>query len=334
MIGRVDVDAFVVANRPTWDRLERLVRKRRQLTGAEVDELVDLYQRVSTHLSMVRSVSSDEVLIGKLSGLVARARSVVTGAHAPLWREFARFWTVSFPVVAYRSWRWWLGSAIGFFIVATLIAGWIAGNPEVQAAFGTPREIEELVNNDFASYYSEHPAGSFALGVWVNNAWVAAQCIGFAVLLGIPIPYVLFQNAANLGATAGLMFDAGKGDIFLGLITPHGLIELTAIFLAAGVGMRLGWSVVSPGNRPRGQVLAEQGRAVIAVAIGLVVVLLAAGLIEAFVTPSPLPTFARIAIGVAAELAFLGYVFHFGRKAALVGETGDIDDAPDVVPTG
>ncbi|MGB0438381.1 MAG: stage II sporulation protein M [Mycobacterium sp.] len=330
----MDVDAFVMANRPTWDRLEKLVRKRRQLTGAEVDELVDLYQRVSTHLSILRSVSSDGVLIGKLSGLVARARSVVTGAHAPLWSEFVRFWTVSFPVVAYRSWRWWLGSAIGFFIVTISIAGWIAGNPEVQAAFGTPSEIDELVNNDFASYYSENPAGSFALRVWVNNAWVAAQCIGFSVLLGIPIPYVLFQNAANLGATAGLMFDAGKGDIFLGLITPHGLIELTAIFLAAGVGMRLGWSVVAPGDRPRGQVLAEQGRAVIAVAIGLVAVLLIAGLIEAFVTPSPLSTFARIAIGVAAEVAFLGYVFHFGRKAALVGETGDIDNAPDVVPTG
>ena len=329
----MDVDAFVVANRPTWDRLEKLVKKRRKLNGAEVDELVDLYQRVSTHLSMVRSVSSDGVLIGKLSSLVARARSVVTGAHAPLWSEFVRFWTVSFPVVAYRSWRWWLGSAIGFFFVATLIAWWIAGNPEVQTAFATPDEIEQLVNNDFASYYSEHPAASFALGVWVNNAWVAAQCIGFAVLLGISIPYVLFQNAANLGVTAGLMFDAGKGDIFLGLITPHGLIELTAIFLAAGVGMRLGWSVVSPGDRPRGQVLAEQGRAVIAVAIGLVAVLLVAGLIEAFVTPSPLPTYARIAIGVAAEIAFLGYIFHFGRKASRVGETGDIDNAPDLVPT-
>ncbi|MGD9619035.1 MAG: stage II sporulation protein M [Mycolicibacterium sp.] len=330
----MDVDAFVVTHRASWDRLERLVKKRRQLTGAEVDELVDLYQRVSTHLSMVRSASSDAVLIGKLSGLVARARSVVTGAHAPLWSEFARFWTVSFPVVAYRSWRWWLGSAIGFFVVTVLIAWWIAGNPEVQAAFGTPAEIEQLVNNDFASYYSEHPAGSFALGVWVNNAWVAAQCIGFSVLLGIPIPYVLFQNAANLGAIAGLMFDVGKGDIFLGLITPHGLIELTAVFLAAGAGMRLGWSVVSPGNRPRGQVLAEQGRAVISVAIGLVAVLLVAGLIEAFVTPSPLPTFARIAIGVAAEAVFLGYVFHFGRAAATAGESGDIDNAPDIVPTG
>ena len=105
------------------------------------------------------------------------------------------------------------------------------------------------------------------------------------------------------------------------------------MFLAAAAGMRLGWSVIAPGNRPRGQVLAERGRAVISVAGGLVVVLLISGLIEALVTPSPLPTYARIAIGVTAEVAFLAYVVHFGRRAARAGETGDIADAPDVVPT-
>jgi uncharacterized protein YacL len=80
-------------------------------------------------------------------------------------------------------------------------------------------------------------------------------------------------------------------------------------------------------------VLAEQGRAVVSVAVGLVVVLLISGLIEALVTPSPLPTFVRIAIGVAAEVAFLSYVIHFGRKADRAGETGDVDDAPDLLPT-
>jgi uncharacterized membrane protein SpoIIM required for sporulation len=329
----VDVDAFVLAHRRSWDRLDELIKRRRKLSGAEIDELVDLYQRVSTHLSMVRSASADSMLVGRLSGLVARARSAVTAAHAPLWSEFVRFWTVSFPVVAYRSWRWWLGSAVAFFAVTAVIALWVAGSPEVQATIGTPDEIAELVNEEFAAYYSENPAGSFALRVWVNNAWVAAQCIVFAILLGLPIPYILFQNAANLGVSAGLMFDAGKGDVFLGLLAPHGLLELTAVFLAAAAGMRLGWTVVSPGDRPRGQVLAEQGRAVMSVAIGLVAVLLVSGLIEALVTPAPFPTFVRIAIGVAAEVAFLAYVVHFGRKAVRAGETGDVDDAPDVVPT-
>jgi uncharacterized membrane protein SpoIIM required for sporulation len=330
----VDADAFVLAHRPMWDRLEALVKRRRRLTGAEVDELVDLYQRVSTHLSMVRTASSDSVLIGRLSGLVAQARSAVTGAHAPLWSEFVRFWTVSFPVVAYRAWRWWLGTAVAFFIVVVLVGLWVSGNHELQSALKTPSEIDQLVNHDFADYYSDNPAGSFALHVWINNSWVAAQCIAFAVLLGIPIPWLVFQNALNVGVMAGFMFDAGKAGLFLGLLAPHGLLELTAVFLAAASGLQLGWSVVSPGNRPRGQVLAEQGRAVVSVAVGLVVVLLVSGLIEALVTPSGLPTFVRVGIGVTAEIAFLSYIFHFGRKAARAEESGDLDDAPDVVPTG
>jgi uncharacterized membrane protein SpoIIM required for sporulation len=329
----VDVDAFVLTHRGTWDRLDQLVKRRRSLTGAEVDELVELYQRVSTHLSMLRSASSDSLLTGRLSSLVARARSVVTGAHAPLSSTFVRFWTVSFPVVAYRTWRWWVGTAVAFFAVAVVIALWVAGNPEVQSAFGTPSDIEQLVNHDVTSYYSEHPATAFALKVWINNSWVAAQCIAMSVVLGLPIPIVLFNNAANLGLIAGLMFQAGKGGALVGLLAPHGLLELTAVFLAGATGMRLGWSVISPGDRPRGQVLAEQGRGVVSVAVGLVGVLLVSGLIEALVTPSPLPTFVRVGIGVIAEAAFLSYIVYFGRRAAQAGETGDVEDAPDVVPT-
>ncbi|MDT5164519.1 MAG: hypothetical protein QOC88_1413 [Mycobacterium sp.] len=207
------------------------------------------------------------------------------------------------------------------------------GSPEVQSTIGTPSEIDELVNHDFASYYSEHAAAAFGLHVWVNNAWVAAKCIAFSVVLGVPIPFVLFANAANLGVVAGLMLQAGKADVLFGLLLPHSLLELTAVLLAGAAGMRLGWSVIAPGDRPRGQVLAEQGRAVISVAVGLVVVLLVSGVIEAFVTPSALPTFIRIGIGVLAEAGFMTYVVYFGRRAVRVGDTGDIADAPDVVPT-
>lgn len=329
----MDVDAFVSVHRPDWERLDRLVKDRRTLSGAEIDELVDLYQRVSTQLSVVRSASTDAVLVGRLSSLVARARAAVTGAHAPLWRELVRFWTVSFPVTAYRTWRWWLATAVVFFAVTTAVAVWVGASPDVQASIGTPAELRQLIDTDFAAYYSEHPAGAFALSVWTNNAWIAAQCLGFAVLLGIPIPYVLFQNAANLGIAAGLMFDARRGQVFLGLITPHGLLELTAVLLAGAAGMRLGWSVIAPGDRPRGQVLAEQGRAMVSVAVGLVAVLLLSGLVEAFVTPSPLPTAARVGIGVAVEVAFLVYVIRLGRRGVRAGETGDMADAPDQVPT-
>jgi uncharacterized membrane protein SpoIIM required for sporulation len=122
------------------------------------------------------------------------------------------------------------------------------------------------------------------------------------------------------------MAAAGKLGLFFGLISPHGLLELTAVFVAAGAGLRLGWTMVDPGPRRRADAMAEEGRSTIVIALGLVVVLAVSGVIEAFVTPSGLPTWARIGIGVAAELVFLAYVFVVGRRAVLAGESADLDE--------
>jgi uncharacterized membrane protein SpoIIM required for sporulation len=131
------------------------------------------------------------------------------------------------------------------------------------------------------------------------------------------------------------MASAGRLDLFFGLITPHGLLELTAVFVAAGAGLRLGWAVIDPGPLPRAQAVAARGRATVGMALGLTVVLLVSGVIEAFVTPSGLPTWARVGIGVLAELAFLGYVAGLGRRAVRAGETGDVRvrEAGDHAPT-
>lgn len=331
----MDVDAFVAAHRGEWQRLEQLVKSRKRLSGSEVDELVDLYQRAATHLSTVRSTSPDPALVSRLSTLVARARSAVTGAHTPAWRDAARFLTITFPAVAYRARWWWLGTSVACLLVMVASGAWVAANPKVQlAAFGSQERIQQYVSRDFAHYYSAHPATGFAAQVWTNNAWVAALGLTFGILLGIPTLFVLWQNSFHLGAAAGLMFAYGQGDVFFALITPHGLLELTAVFLATSTGLRLGWTVIDPGRRRRRAALAEEGRAAVAVAIGLVLVLLVSGVVEAFVTPSPLPTAVRIGIGVMAEVAFLMYVGVLGRRAVRVGDTGDLQpgERPDTAP--
>ncbi|GAA3759936.1 putative membrane protein SpoIIM required for sporulation [Spinactinospora alkalitolerans] len=328
----MDLDVFAAAHRPDWDRLQDLVRRRRRLSGPEIDELVDLYQRVSTHLSVVRSARQDPALVGWLSGLVARARSAVTGAHAPAWRDSVRFFTRTFPAVVYRLRWWWIAASLGTVAFSTAVAVWIVADPAVQAAIGAPEEIRAYVENDFANYYVEHPGASFAARVWTNNAWAAAQALIFGVFLCLPTVYVLALNGANIGVAAGLMFANGKGDIFLGLIIPHGLLELTAVFVAAGVGLKLGWTVIDPGRRPRLQALGEEARAAIAVVLGLVLVLFVSGLIEGLVTGWVHTTWLRIGIGVAAEALFLAYVYTLGRKAYQEGETGDIRDRPATAP--
>lgn len=343
MVLFVDNEAFVAAHQAEWDRLAALVNRQRRLTGAEVDELVDLYQRAGTHLSQLRASAGPGVVPGasgiadpartaQLTALVARARAAVTGAHVPSWRAVARFARYDFPAAAYRARWWWLGAAAGSLAVALATGWWIARDPGVQTALLPPAEARALVRQQFQGYYTASPAASFAAKVWTNNVWVAAQALIFGILLGIPTLYVLIENSLNIGVDSGYLFAHGKGAVFFSLILPHGMLELSAVFLAAAAGLRLGWTVIDPGDRRRGQALAEEGRSTVTIAIGLIVVLGVSGVIEAFVTPSHLPAWARIGIGAVAVTAFIGYALVFGRKAVMAGRTGDIEEAPDLLP--
>jgi uncharacterized membrane protein SpoIIM required for sporulation len=324
----VDLDAYVAAHRGEWDRLEKLLgraRSPRRLSGPEVDELVELYQRTATHLSVLQSAGRDPVLIAKLSSLVARARSAVAGGRQALWQDVARFLREDFPAVCYRTRWWWLGSAAAFLLVATAYGVWIAHSPEAQLAAAPPDAVRQLVSHDFRDYYSSAPAQDFASRVFTNNVYVAAQEILFGFLL-LPGLFVLFSYAYHVGVIGGLMAANGQSAQFFGLILPHGILELTAVFVACGLGLKLGWTAIDPGGRARATALAEEGRALVVGALGLAVMLLTSGLIEGFVTPSGLPTWARIGIGVVAEALFLTWVFRYGRRAVRAGVTGDLRD--------
>jgi uncharacterized membrane protein SpoIIM required for sporulation len=276
--------------------------------------------------------AADPARVASLATLVAAARSAVTGAHVPSWRVVARFAVRDFPAAVYRARWWWLGATVGSAVVAVATGWWIARSPAVQAALLPPAEARALVQQQFQSYYSSGPAASFALHVWTNNVWVAAEALTFGILLAIPTVYVLLANAVNVGVDAGFMIGHGKAALFFGLIMPHGMLELSAVFLAAAAGLRLGWTIIDPGDRPRGAALAQEGRAMFTITVGMIAVLAVSGAIEAFVTPSSLPTWARISIGVVAVTAFLSYVLVLGRRAVAAGATGDIEEAADLLP--
>jgi uncharacterized membrane protein SpoIIM required for sporulation len=327
----VDLDSYILRHGAQWDRLTELTQRRRRLTGAEADEVVDLYQRISTHLSVIRSTASDPVLESRLSALVASARSIVTGVTLPVWQSLGRFFVAGFPAAVYRARRWWITVALINIVVAILIAWRVVNTPGLAESLLDDAAVKQLVNHDFANYYSENPAADFALEIWLNNAEVTAVCLVMGIAI-IPVIVVLWSNIANLGVIAGFMIDAGRVDVFYGLVLPHGLLELTVIFVAAGAGLRLGWSWIAPGARTRSRALAVEGRAVGAIALGLAVWLLVSGLVEAFVTPSTLPAGARIAIGAAVWSSFIGYVFGLGRRAARAGETGDVSEEELAAP--
>ncbi|MBP0461072.1 stage II sporulation protein M [Streptomyces montanisoli] len=323
----MDLDVFVTAHRAEWQRLDRLLRRGTRLDGAQADELVSLYQRTAAHLSLIQSATPDPLLVSRLTRLVSGARATVTGVRRSTWRDVARFLTEGFPAAVYRARRWWIPTALLSVLLTCVMGWWIGHHPDVQAAIGAPTELRQMTRpgGEYETYYSSHPEASFAAQVWTNNAEAAGLCLVLGAFLCLPVLWVLFTNVLNLAVGVGLMASAGRLDTFLGLVLPHGLLELTAVFVAAGTGLRLGWTVIDPGPLPRRTAMAEQGRAALGVAVGLALVLCVSGAIEGFVTPSGLPTWARVSIGVLAELAFLTYVYVLGGRAARAGGTGDVE---------
>ena len=324
----MDLDVFIAAHQAEWQRLEELLgraRRPRRLSGPEVDELVELYQRTATHLSVLQGAGPDPAVIGKLSVLVARARNVVVGSRQAAWKDVARFLRVDFPAILYRTRWWWTTVAAVFLLLSFGWAAFLTSHPAALNTLIPPDNVDQIVNHDFADYYSSAPAQDFAAHVFTNNALIAAASVASGALLGLPVFFLIYSNALNVGVIAALMIAHGRAGLFFGLILPHGMLELTSVFVASGLGLKLGWSVIDPGPRPRSRAFAEEGRALVSGAIGITIMLFISGLIEAFVTPSGLPTWARIGIGAVAEIAFLLVVFIVGRNAVRSGATGDLD---------
>ncbi|WP_061962791.1 stage II sporulation protein M [Demequina aurantiaca] len=319
----MDIDSFQAVREPRWNRLKELAGARR-LTGAEADELTRLYQSTAGDLSAIRSAAPEPSLVSRLSMTLASARVWLTGAHQVSTHELRRFATYGVAAAMYRV-RWWGVSVFAAVVLlGALSAWWTVTHPDSLALIGTAADRAQIADHEFASYYTDYDSTSFAASVWTNNGFLAFQCIAFG-LTGIYPLILMYNTVLQLGVAAAVMTEAGRLDVFFQLIIPHGLLELSAVFVAAGTGLRLFWVMLSPGARTRGRALAEEGRTAFAVAIGLAVTLFVSGLIEGYITGSTMPWGVKIAIGAVAFVAFWLYIFVIGRIATQHGMTGDTE---------
>jgi uncharacterized membrane protein SpoIIM required for sporulation len=303
----VDIDRFIARNTRTWDRLDELSsragRGLRRLTPAEVDELVELYQRVSSHLSHARVAYADPALTARLTRLVSQANGVIYATRSRSMRAVADFFAWRFPAAVWQSGRFVAVSAALLLVPALMVGTWLATSDEALEASAPDAVREAYLEEDFEDYYSSEPATQFATEVTVNNIQVAITAFATGVLLCLPAALFMIFNGANIGFAGGLFAEAGELGKFFGLILPHGLLELTAVVIAGAAGLRLGWAIIVPGDRTRGQALGDEARRSGVIALGLVLAFAVAGLIEGFVTGRGVPTGLRVGIGVAAEAA-------------------------------
>jgi uncharacterized membrane protein SpoIIM required for sporulation len=326
----VDIDRYILRNQPTWERLAQLTSVARggpERLGPEgVAELVRLYQQTSAHLSHARGRYADAALTARLTQLVAGAAGVIYGTRTRSTRAPVRFFSTTFPAAVWHIRRHVVASALLLLVPAFVVGAWVGYSEAALEAAGPEAVREAYVAEDFEAYYSSDPAWQFATEVTVNNIQVSFLAFASGILLCVVTAFILAFNGANVGVAGGLFVAAGEQGKFWGLIIPHGLLELSAVVVAGAAGLALGWAIIAPGDRPRSVALTEEGRRAAIVVAGLVLAFVTAGLIEGFITGRGVPTPLRVAVGVAAFLAFWSWVVLAGRRAAAEGWTGTLGE--------
>jgi uncharacterized membrane protein SpoIIM required for sporulation len=333
----MDLDRYISEHQPMWTRLEELAtrsrRGARRVSAAELSEMIELYQRTSAHLAHVRTRYDDVGLTARLSFIVGSAQGSIYRRRSNPRSAVATFFTTTFPAAVWHARRQIAVAAFLLFAPAFAMGIWLSVGDHARDALVPPETQRVLAEHDFATYYRSEAAAAFQTHVTTNNIEVSFLAFVSGIFLGIPTAYLLLDNGANVGLDAAVMHAHGHGAQFWGLITPHGLLELTSICVAAGAGLSLAWAIIAPGDRTRAAALARAGQRAVVLVVGVMLTFAVAGFIEAWVTPSNLPTWTRVGIGVVVEAIFLVYAFGLGHRAARSGLTGLFGEVPTVDPS-
>ncbi len=311
--------------RERWEELSALldrvsVRGIRALTVEQVKQLCSLYRQVTIDLSQARAAGEDPTVLRYLNTLAARAHGQVYTTKRTGLRPFFRFIAVGFAQTIRRNWIV-VGSAAAIFIVTTVASGLaVVRNPELAYSLFDERTVEYenlrlekqegQYRGNFTFDVSESPV--VAAMIIGNNVKVAIMGFSFGALACILGIFLLVFNGRMLGTLSGMVWNGGYFMGFYSLILTHGVLELSAICISTAGGLRLGWALIAPGGMSRSDAFRHASRDGFALLGGSILMLVVAGIIEAFVTPHfSAPVRWSVAIGTG--VLFSLYVALAGR---------------------
>ena len=320
----MDQRSFVRRRGRAWERLELLLartgrRGLRALDAAELFEAGKLYRWVTSDLAYAQGHGYTDELQHYLNRLVARSHALVYGAAVEPGRtRITRFFTHTFPQEFRRS-RPYIGACAALTIVWAIIAFAIVQAHPADAYALLPDSIvpSHITKSLHDSNFAFTPETSSVMSAFIitNNIKVAVLAFaGGIVTLGLFTIYELTLNGLMLGGLGALYGQAGFGTDFWATIAPHGVIELTAIQVAAAAGLLLAAGVLNPGRLYRRDAIAENGRRAGVLIGGVVAMLCVAGMIEGFFSPLRFPIPVRAGVGIFTALALVVYFGFAGRE--------------------
>ena len=318
--------SFVADRQDAWLELGSLVDGAKGSVGrldpTSVRRLGHLYRRVIADLAYARRSYPKDPVTLRLEDLVGRARPLLYGTV----RE--RLSVLQFVTTGY--WRrvaerpaMLLVSALALLVPTLVVGVWSNGHPESAqrvaqvssltsglADGGAPRDPDTEKETDTGVNVGMSGA------IFTNNARIALAAFAGGLTGGVLTLVSLIFNGLILGLAAGLSVHGGHGDSFWRLVVPHGVLELSLIISSGAAGLRVGWALLRPGHRTRGEALVAEGRASIELALGAAALLVPCGIIEGFVTPRGLSLPVALTFGITLGAVYWGLVLWRGRVAA------------------
>ncbi|MEG3179668.1 stage II sporulation protein M [Sphingomonas sp. LT1P40] len=310
-----------------WKRLETLLdlvekKSPRRLTNDDLVELPRLYRATLSALSIARETSLDASMIGYLESLSTRAYFILYGCRDSSWRQIGGFFAGGWSAAVRGIFAETLLIAALFF--ASAIAGYflVLGDPAWFAAIIPPemaggRDMAATTDHLRSTLYDRPNSGGleiFATYLFTHNAQISIMAFALGFAFGIPTLFLIASNGVLLGAMYAVFIPKGLAFGFTGWLLIHGSTELSAIILAGGAGLHIGRAVAFPGARSRMAAAGEAGRRGALVMIGVVIMLLVAGLLEGFARQLITADVARYAIAATMFAIWVGYFALVGRS--------------------
>ena len=185
---------------------------------------------------------------------------------------------------------------------AAAVAGFLAslGDPSFQRFFlgGPMSDTIEQRKMWTESVVSIKPLASSA--IMTNNVTVAFTTFAMGITAGIGTVYMVITNGLLLGVISAACWQAGMAKSLAQFVLPHGVLELPAIFIAAGGGLLVARGLLFPGELPRRDALVVYGGQGVRLALGIIPILFVAGVMEGVLSPSPFPAVAKFIFAAAA----------------------------------
>jgi uncharacterized membrane protein SpoIIM required for sporulation/uncharacterized RDD family membrane protein YckC len=297
---------------------EQLLRRGRRalakLTPASLRQLLVGHRGVTSDLARAQSMGADPGTLERLNRMAISGHALIYGYSKPVRRTRPWGWLSAFPS-AIRSSAWALAlSAFLLFCPALICAIVVRVDPS--AAY-------DLVGPDF---YDFQPASGTSLhsfpqlmrpvvasSVMTNNLQVAILAFAFGLTAGLGTAYLLIVNGMHLGAVVGWLSLQGQGRSAWGWIMPHGGTELMAIVIAGASGFLIAKSILAPGQLKRAAALRVGALRALVLELGSMGMLVVAGIIEGFLSPSSLGFAPRMAFAAAMIILWLAFFFFVGR---------------------